>query len=435
MTLLSEFAARRKRLLEQLPADSIAVIAAAPEVYRNGDAHYFYRQDSDFYYLTGFNEPEAVAVFIPGRAEGQFLLFNRVKDPSKEVWTGYYAGQEGAVSCYGADEAFPITELDERIILLLANKKSLYYPFSTRSKLPKWVRKWFQQLQEKAHRVGMILTEYCNLEAILHEMRLIKSPWEQEKMRQSAAIAAVGHRRAMTVCRPGLTESALQAEIEYEFRKNGAIAPAYTSIVGGGANACILHYVENTSMLRDGELVLIDAGCEYDFYASDITRTFPVNGKFTPAQRAIYELVLNTQLALIERVKPGLPHAELQSMTLRLLTQGLIELGLIQGSLEEALKQKAYLPFYMHNVSHWLGMDVHDSGRYRIAGESRLLEPGMVLTIEPGLYIAPDNLSVDPKWRGIGIRIEDDVLVTDTGYEVLSAGAPKALEEIESLRC
>jgi Xaa-Pro aminopeptidase len=429
MITKTEFAARRKKLLAKLPENSIAILYSAPEVYRNNDTHYPYRQNSDFYYLTNFKEPHSVAVFIPKRAEGEFILFNRLKDPSKEVWTGAYAGQQGAIADFEADQAFPITELDSKILELLAGKNRLYYPIGQDDKRDAHVFNWVNQLK-KQYRGAIAPTEFFDSGTLVHEMRLIKSEAEIALMRKAAQISSVAHIRAMKICREELHEYTLQAEIEHEFKKNNTV-PAYGSIVGSGSNACTLHYVDNEAQLKKGELVLIDAACEHEYYAADITRTFPAGGQFSPEQRQIYELVLSIQLAIIEKIRPGLPYEKLQKTACELITAGLVNLGLLKGEISKLLEEKAYLPFYMHSSGHWLGLDVHDVGAYQVNGKSRLLEAGMVLTVEPGVYIAADNLQVDEKWRGIGVRIEDDILVTPTGYEVLSIDAPKIIRDIE----
>jgi Xaa-Pro aminopeptidase len=418
-----EFAARRQKLLSRLPKESIALIWAAPEVYRNNDTHYPYRQNSDFYYLTGFKEPNAVAMFIPNRPEGEFILFNRPKDPSKEIWTGAYLGQAGAVKSLGADEAFPITDLEAQLEALLLEKHRLYFPLGQDLAWDAKLQGWLATFQKKNRR-AIFPAEFFNLNELVHEMRLVKSIAEIALMRKAAQISAQAHIRAQQVCREGLYEYHLQADIEHEFKTHNTV-PAYGSIVGSGENACTLHYVDNDALLSKGALVLIDAACEVDYYAADITRTFPVSGEFSAAQKQIYNLVLSTQLSVIELIKPGLPYDELQKKACRLITAGLLAMGLLSGQLEELLEQKAYRPFYMHNIGHWLGLDVHDVGLYQIEGQSRLLEAGMVLTVEPGIYIAADNLNVEATWRGIGVRIEDDVLVTESGYEVLSQAAPK----------
>ena len=431
MITKTEFTARRKKLLAQLPENSIAILYSAPEVYRNNDTQYPYRQNSDFYYLTNFKEPEAIAIFIPKRAEGEFILFNRVKNSTKEVWTGAYAGQQGAIDDFDADQSFSITELDSKILELLAGKNRIYYPIGQDDKRDAQVFNWANQLKQK-HRGATAPTEFFDIGTIVHEMRLIKSETEIDLMRQAAQISAAAHIRAIKICKEGLYEYTLQAEIEHEFKNHNTV-PAYGSIVGSGTNACTLHYVDNEAKLKAGDLVLIDAACEHQYYASDITRTFPVSGKFNTEQRQIYELVLATQLAIIEKIKPGLPYETLQKTACELITAGLVQLGLLKGELSKLLEEKAYQPFYMHNSGHWLGLDVHDVGAYQVEGKSRVLEIGMVLTVEPGIYIAEDNLQVDTKWRGIGVRIEDDILVTPTGNEVLSAGAPKTIKDMEEL--
>lgn len=429
---LTEFQKRRQHFLKQLPKDSLAFLTSAPEIYRNGDTHYPYRPNSDFYYLTGFNEPESAAVFIPGDPEGEFILFNREKDPLKEIWTGAYVGQEGAIKKYGAKQAYPISHLGQMLPHLLMGKKNIYYPVARNLDWDKKIMHCIHDLQKRVRSGISAPVAFHNIETILHEMRLIKSAQEITVMKQAAAITIKAHHRAMQFCEPGKTEYEIQAEIEHEFKKNQAV-PAYGSIVGGGGNGCILHYVNNEAELQKGDLLLIDAGCEYQYYASDITRTFPINGKFTEAQRAIYELVLNTQRSVIDLVKPGTHYDALQEKACWVITEGLVNLGLLKGSIKTLYAQKAYAPFYMHNIGHWLGLDVHDAGSYKIEGQWRALTPGMVLTVEPGIYISPFDKSVDEKWRGIGIRIEDDVLVTEDKNEVITEALPKSIDEIEAL--
>jgi Xaa-Pro aminopeptidase len=393
----NEFAQRRQQLIKSIGLGNIGVLFASPEYLRNGDTHYPYRQDSDFYYLTGFSEPEAVAVFIPGHPDGEYILFNRLRDPTMEVWNGPRAGQEGARTYYGAQQTFPINESATRLPELRAELKQI------------------------------------DLKPIIAEMRLQKSDGEIRLMRKAAEISARAHRRAMQICRPGLKEYHLEAELQHEFMREGCRAVAYPSIVARGMNACTLHYTDNDAELRDGDLILIDAGCEYQNYASDITRTFPINGRFTEAQRVVYSIVLEAQLAAIKLVRPGLSWPEMQSTILRIITQGLIDIGVLQGDIEALLESKACAPFYMHGAGHWLGLDVHDVGGYKVQEQWRTLSPGMVFTVEPGIYIAPQTENVDPKWWGIGIRIEDDVLVTAESYDVLSKDAPKTIPEIEAL--
>ncbi len=429
----SGFAARRQQLMDKMSPESVAIIPSASEVPRNRDVEYPFRQDSDFYYLTGFNEPDALLLLMPGRSEGQVVIFCRDRDPEMEIWNGYRAGPEGVCQQYGADQAYPIAEVDEQMAELLQGKARLYYSMGTNETLDGQVRHWLNSIRKKARLGAVAPGEMVMLDHLLHEMRLFKSDEEIELMRAAGRISAEAHVRAMQVCKPGLIEYQLEAEISHHFAMNGCRLPAYSSIVGGGDNACVLHYTENRDELKSGDLVLIDAGCELDYYAGDITRTFPVSGKFSPEQQAIYELVLKSQLACIEAIRPGAPWISIHDLSVKILTQGLIDLGLLKGDLEGLIESGAYKVFYMHRIGHWLGMDVHDVGDYKINGDWRPLEPGMVMTVEPGIYISPQNEHVDEKWRGIGIRIEDDVLVTENGYEILSAGAPKSVAEIEQL--
>ncbi|MEZ5435929.1 MAG: Xaa-Pro aminopeptidase [Pseudomonadales bacterium] len=426
-----EFAARRARLMQMMEPNSIAIIPAAHEILRNNDTHFPFRQDSDFYYLTGFNEPDAVAVLIPGRAHGAFVLFCRDRDPERDLWDGYRAGPEGACSDYGADDAFPMDDLDEILPGLLEGRERVYYAMGRDSEFDRHVMEWVNAIRGKVRSGAIPPGEFLDLHHFLHELRLFKSAQEIQLMKQAAEISAKAHRRAMAVCKPGMMEYQLEAELLHVFAKNGARFPAYSSIVGGGDNACILHYVENRDMLIDGDLVLIDAGCELDHYASDITRTFPVNGKFSPEQKALYELVLQAHLAAMAVIKPGSHWNAPHDATVKVITEGLVKLGLLKGKVSTLIKEAAYRDFYMHRAGHWLGMDVHDVGDYKCGGEWRVLEAGMVLTVEPGIYVSPHNKKVDKKWRGIGIRIEDDVVVTKNGCEIITAGAPKTVADIE----
>lgn len=385
----SEFAKRRKRLMQAMSSDTIAILPTANEKKRNRDTEYPYRADSDFYYLSGFPEPEAVAVLIPGRAHGEFLLFCRERDAEMETWHGRRAGLEGAISKYGADDAFPISDIDEILPGLLENKKRVYYTMGAHADFDRQVMEWINALRNKS-RVGVhVPGEFVSLDHLLHDMRLYKTAAELKVMRKAAKIAAQAHLRAMRACRPGMYEYQLEGEILHEFITQGARFPAYNSIVGGGANGCILHYTDNADELKNGDLVLIDAGCEYDYYAADITRTFPVNGRFSPAQRALYDLVLDANLAAIEKVQPGNNWNQPHEAAVKVLTQGLVKLGLLKGRVPQLIKDQAYRKFYMHRTGHWLGMDVHDVGDYKVGDEWRVLEQGMVLTIEPGLYINP----------------------------------------------
>tara|TARA_B100001245_G_scaffold48101_1_gene31673 strand:+ start:7641 stop:8963 length:1323 start_codon:yes stop_codon:yes gene_type:complete len=427
-----EMQKRRKKLMTLMKANSIALLAAASPKVRNNDAEYLYRQNSDFYYLTGFSERDAVLALIPGRKEGEVVLFCQEKDKQKELWTGIILGQKAAIDELGVDEAFSIRNIDEVLPELIAGRDHVYYAIGKSKKFDVRVMEWVKVIRNMPRFNAYPPSEFLLLDNLLHELRLIKSPAEIKLMRHAAKISAEGHKRAMASCKPGLNEYELEAQLLYAFARNGSRAPAYASIVGSGDNACILHYDSNKAEIKEGDLVLIDAGCEYEYYASDITRTFPANGKFSAEQRAIYEIVLKAQKVAIEAVKPGASWDAPHNASVKVITEGLVKLGLLKGRPTQLIKSEAYKDFYMHRVGHWLGMDVHDVGNYKIDDKWRLLEPGMVTTIEPGIYIAPDNAKVTKKWRGIGVRIEDDVLVTKTGYKVLSTGIPKTVQEIES---
>lgn len=429
----SEFARRRQALMQQMEPGSIALLPAAPVQLRNRDVEQTYRQDSDFQYLTGFPEPEAVLALIPGRAEGEYVLFCRERNPERELWDGLRAGQEGAQRAYGADQAFAIGAIDTILPGLLEGRTRVYYAMGVSAEFDRRLIGWLNDVRSKARHGASVPTEFVALDHRLHEMRLCKSPAELTVMREAGAISARAHVRAMQACRPGLHEYHLEAELEYEFRKSGARLPAYGSIVAGGRNACILHYRENDQPLRDGDLVLIDAACELDCYASDITRTFPVSGRFSAEQKAIYELVLAAQQAAFAEIAPGKHWNQAHEAAVRVLVAGLVELGLLHGEVDALIAAEAYKPFYMHRTGHWLGMDVHDVGDYKVGGAWRELQPGMCLTVEPGLYIAVDNQTVEARWRGIGVRIEDDVAVTADGCEILTGGVPKTVAEIEAL--
>ena len=429
----AEYARRRKALMAQMEPNSIAILPAAPVYIRNRDVEHVYRQDSDFQYLTGFPEPEAVLALIPGREHGEYVLFCRERNPERELWDGLRAGQEGAVSQYGADDAFPIGDIDDILPGLIEGRDRVYYAIGCNQEFDHRLMEWINLIRSKARQGAQPPNEFVALDHLLHDMRLYKSAAEAKVMREAAEISARAHVRAMQACRAGLYEYHLEAELDYEFRKGGAKMPAYGSIVAAGRNACILHYRENDAPLKDGDLVLIDAGCEIDCYASDITRTFPVSGTFSAEQKAIYELVLAAQEAAFKEIAPGKHWNEAHEATVRVITAGLLELGLLEGALDELIAAEAYKPFYMHRAGHWLGMDVHDVGDYKVGGEWRVLEAGMAMTVEPGIYIAVDNEQVAKKWRGIGVRIEDDVLVTRSGCEILTGGVPKSVAEIEAL--
>jgi Xaa-Pro aminopeptidase len=420
--------------VRRMRPDSVAVIASAVEATRSNDTHYRYRQDSDFYYLTGFDEPEAVAVIRQTTDGPKYTLFVRPRDPEREIWDGRRAGTEGALKEYGADEAFPIEQFREKLGDYLNGATNLYYRIGNgRPDLDETIVDQIRRLRAQGRRGTSAPEAIIDTGSVVHEMRLFKSEEEVELMQRAADIGAEGHVAAMQAARPGMNEYEVEALIEYTFRKNGASGPAYTSIVGGGANATVLHYINNDAVLQDGDLLLIDAGAEYGGYASDITRTFPVNGRFTPAQRDIYDLVLKTQVACVERVRPGTNVDELKQYSVELLTEGMVRLGLLKGDPKKLIAEEKYKQFYMHGLGHFLGLDVHDVGRYHFKDEARRLEPGMVMTVEPGLYVATDARDVPEKYLGIGVRIEDDVLVTGDGPRVLSDKAPKLPEEIEAL--
>jgi Xaa-Pro aminopeptidase len=428
----NEFARRRKALMEQMEPHSVAIIPTAPVRPRNRNMEFPFRPDSDFMYLTGFPEPEAVAVLKPGRDQGAYVLFCRESDPEMEKWHGARAGLEGVCKDFGADDAFPFSDLDDILPGLMEGCETVYYAMGYYPDFDQHMLAWVNRLRSKARSGPGGPGEFIALDHILHEMRLLKSREELKTMSHAMAISARAHERAMRHCRGGMTEFQVEAELLYEFTKAGSRFPAYPSIVAGGANACTLHYVENTSTLKDGDLLLIDAGCEYDCYASDITRTFPVSGEFTPAQRDVYDIVLAAQAAAIDAVKPGNDCNDPHVAAVRIITEGLVDLGLLKGKVSTNIDKEKYRRFYMHRTGHWLGMDVHDVGDYKIGGEWRVLEPGMVTTIEPGLYIGNER-KIPKKYRNIGIRIEDDVLVTRTGSEVLTAAAPKSISAMEAL--
>jgi Xaa-Pro aminopeptidase len=425
----------RKQLEEfmrRMAPKSVAIIPGAKETTRSNDTHYRFRQDSDFFYLTGFEEPDAIAVVKPS-AETKYTLFVRPRDPEREIWDGRRAGVEGAKSEFGAQEAFPIAEFNARLREILDGSDILYYRLGFNRDLDDAIIGEINAMlvwnRKPVHPPQTIV----NPGSIVHEMRVIKSAEEIEIMQTAADIAAEAHCEAMKAARPGMQEYQVEALIEQIFRRRGASAPAYTSIVGAGANATVLHYINNDGELRDGDLLLVDAGAEYKGYASDITRTFPINGRYSPAQREIYDLVLKAQMSCIEMVRPGVTHEQLKQHSIEVLTEGMVELGLLQGKPEELIKEKKHEQFYMHGLGHMLGIDVHDVGRYYFDGQSRALEPGVVMTVEPGLYISPDTIGVPEKYLGIGVRIEDDVLCTENGPRVLTSKVPKHAEEIEAL--
>lgn len=429
-----DFRERRDRLAEQMGPNSIAIIATSPEVMRNRDADYKFRADSSFFYLTGFVEPEAVAIIETDATceDYSYSLFCRERNREMEIWNGYRAGIDGAIDDYDADEAYAIDLLDEEIIEKLLNKEKLFYRIGQRAEFDARVSQWIAKATGESRRGAAVPAQIIQLDQIVDEMRLHKSAKEIQLMQIASEISAEAHTRAMQTVRPNMMEYALEAELNYIFGKNGCV-PSYNSIVGGGENGCILHYVENNKPLKNGDLVLIDAACEYELYASDITRTFPVNGQFSPEQKALYQIVLDSQIAAIDAVRIGNSYKEPHHVAVRILVQGLLDLGIMQGDLEEIIETERYRQFYMHGTGHWLGMDVHDVGSYKDQGEWRCYEEGMVVTVEPGLYIAPDDQTVDKKWRGIGIRIEDDVVATQNGPLVLTKNVVKSVADIEAL--
>jgi Xaa-Pro aminopeptidase len=427
----SEFERRRKQLMRMVGKGGIAILPAAPVRNRSRDVEYRYRQDSDFYYLTGFAEPEAVAVLVPGRPQGEYLLFCRERDSDKELWDGSRAGQDGAVADFGADDAFPIDDIDDIIPGLIEGCSRVYYTMGMYSDFDTRIADWVNSLRSGLSRGVHTPTEFVALDHLLHDMRLYKSRSEISAMRKSAKVAVSAHERAMRMTQPGLYEYEVEAEYRYEFRRHNAWV-SYSPIVGAGANACTLHYVENNAVLRDGDLLLIDAGCELDYYASDITRTFPVNGRFSPEQRAVYEIVLEAQLAAIEKTVAGNHWNDPHDAAVKVITKGMKKLGLLKGTVPRLIKDSAYREFYMHRTGHWIGMDVHDVGDYKVGDEWRVLETGMVTTVEPGIYL-PNKRAIPKAFRNIGIRIEDDVAVTSRGPDVLSKGLVKEADAIEAL--
>ncbi len=428
-----EFQRRRQRLMEHMEANSIAIVPAGREKVRSADTHFPFRQDSDFRYLSGFPEPDAVLVLIPGREHGEYVLFCRDKDKEREIWDGYRAGPAGATADYSADDAFPIDDIDEILPGLIEGRERVYYAMGKDANFDKRVMDWINSIREKVRSGATPPGEFLDLDHYLHDMRLFKSAAELRIMEQAAQISAEAHVEAMKACEPGMYEYQLDAIIQHHCAMCGGREPAYTTIVGGGGNACVLHYIENNQKLKNNDLVLIDAGCELHGYAADITRTFPVGGKFTTEQAAIYDIVLAAQHAAMEVIAPGRNWNEPHEASVKVITAGLIDLGLLSGSLEENIEKGLYKAFYMHRIGHWLGMDVHDVGDYKIHGEWRVLEPGMVMTVEPGIYVSPSNDQVDSRWRGIGIRIEDDVAVTKEGHRVMTSAVPKERIEIEAL--
>lgn len=428
-----EFARRRSNLMQHMEANSIAIVPAGAEKVRSRDTHYHFRQDSDFQYLTGFAEPEAVLVLVPGREHGEYVLFCRDKDKEREIWDGYRAGPAGAVKDFQADDAFPIDDIDEILPGLIEGRERVYYSMGRNADFDKSVMEWINNIRERVRSGATPPGEFLDLDHFLHDMRLFKSAAEVRVMEHAGQLSAQAHCEAIKACKPGMFEYQLESIIAHHCAMHGARNVAYSTIVGGGANACVLHYIENNQKLNANDLVLIDAGCEYEGYAADITRTFPVGGKFSAEQKAIYNVVLAAQEAAMNEVRVGNHWNAPHEASVKVITEGLVELGLLQGSVEDNIEKETFKDFYMHRIGHWLGMDVHDVGDYKVHGEWRVLEPGMVMTIEPGIYVAADNENVEARWRGIGIRIEDDVLITNEGCKVLTADVPKTVDEIEAL--
>jgi Xaa-Pro aminopeptidase len=419
--------------MNRMEENSVAIIPAAREAIRSNDTNYRYRQNSDFFYLTGFEEPEAIAVITPA-PEPKYILFVRPRDPEREIWDGRRAGVDGARTEHGADEAFPISEFNEKLADILNGPEKLYYRLGDGNpQLDETIIRQLASVRTLNRKPISVPQTIIDSASIIHEMRVIKSEEEIAIMQRAADIAAEAHVEAMKSARPGMMEYEIEALVEQVFRRAGALGPSYTSIVGAGANATVLHYINNDGQLKDGDLLLLDAGAEYKGYASDITRTFPVNGRFTAAQREIYNLVLETQMSCVEMVRPGVRHLDIKNHSIEMLTEGMVRLGLLEGEPEELIKEEKYMQFYMHGLGHYLGIDVHDVGRYFVEGESRPLEPGMVMTVEPGLYISPNTKGIPEKYLGIGVRIEDDVLATENGPRVLTDKVPKDAAEIEAL--
>jgi Xaa-Pro aminopeptidase len=441
MPAVAAACARRARLLAQMQPGAVAVLGTAPEVARNGDSEYPYRHDSYFYYLSGFAEPESVLVLVAalGDKPARAILFCREKDPAHEIWDGFRHGPDAARTAFGFDEAYPIDELDARMVGILSNVPALYYALGHGAALDAQVGGWLRSVRALGRTGVTAPSTTHHLLAMLDEMRLLKDAHEIGLMARAGEISAAAHARAMRATRPGMVEYEIEAELLHEFRRSGAQFPAYSSIVASGSNACVLHYNANNRLVLDGELVLIDAGCEFDGYAGDITRTYPANGRFTAPQRTLYELVLRAQAAALAAVKPGQPYSAIHDAAVRVLTEGMLDLGLLDkhkvGSLEDAIGTRAFAQFYMHGTGHWLGMDVHDVGVYRdlslLDKPSRALQPGMALTVEPGIYVRPAEGVPEQFWN-IGIRIEDDVIVTDAGARILTGGVPKDVAEIEA---
>lgn len=431
MINFKEFAQRRSRLMKLMGAGSVAIVMAPPHLLRNADVEYPYRPDSNFYYLSGFDEPDAVLVLLPGKT-ARSIMFCQDRNPEQEIWTGARAGPEGVCLDYAIDEAFPIEMLDDKMPELLEGCTSLYSMYGRNSNFDSQIFSWVNRLRVKNRTGVKAPVAFCDVAALLNEMRLIKSSGEIKTMRRAAKITAEAHIQAMRTARPGQMEFEVAADIQHVFNKAGATF-AYQSIVGSGANSCVLHYINNNQAMNDGDLLLIDAGAEVNCYAADVTRTFPINGRFSKEQKAIYEIVLQAQKAAIKQVKPGNLWNAPHKMAVKVIVRGLLKIGLLKGEPEKIIKSESFKKFFMHGTGHWLGMDVHDVGDYKINRRWRRFEPGMMLTVEPGIYIPANSRGVAKKWWNIGIRIEDDILVSKTGHEVITSKIPKEISELESL--
>ncbi len=430
-TIRRERARRRKNLMRAIGKDSIAIIPSAPVKMRSRDTDYRYRQDSDFYYLTGFEEPESVAVLISGRRAAEYIVFCRERDEHMETWNGRRLGVDQAPDVLDADDAFPIDDIDDILPGLMEGRDRVFYSMGRETLFDNRIIGWINQLKAKSGSGASVPSEFVSLDFHLQEMRLYKSRTELAALRKAAKISAAGHVAAMQVCRPGCMEYELEAALIATYRAGGA-EHSFLPIVGGGANGCILHYTENNMVLQDGDMVLVDSGAEWNCYAGDITRTYPVNGQFSEVQREIYSIVLEANLAAIDKAVVGNHWNDPHTAAVRVITRGLMDLGILKGELKTLIKEEEYRRYFMHRTGHWLGLDTHDVGEYKIDGKWRLLEPGMVLTIEPGIYL-PDKTSVPRRYRNIGVRVEDDVIVTDDGPEVITAGVVKQIDEIEAL--
>ena len=430
--IFAEFAKRRRQLMRMIGRGGVGIVPASPAKVRSRDVEYPYRQDSDFYYVTGFAEPEAIAVLAPGRPQGEYILFCRDRDPQREAWDGARAGPDRAVSEYGADDAFPSSDVEEILPGIIEQAERVFYTMGAHPEFDSRLIGWVTALRNRGSPGTHTPDEFIALDHLLHDLRLYKSRAEVTSMRRAAAVAVKAHLRAMAFCRPGLFEYEIEAEFLHEFRRHG-MRPSYLPIVGSGPNACILHYSANARQMQEGELLLVDAGCEHDCYASDVTRTYPVSGRFTTAQRAIYEIVLDAHAAALQATAPGNHWNEPHDAAVNVVARGLRRLGLLEGSLASIIRSASYRQFFMHRTGHWLGMDVHDVGDYKVGDQWRVLEPGMALTVEPGIYIPRGTKGVAARWQGIGVRIEDDVLVTREGHDVLTRGLPREPEQIEAL--